>query len=792
MTSPLNKILIVEDNLGDVDLVEERMRDARSFPFEIVHESRLAGAMRRIAAESFDVILLDLGLPDSSGLKTFLSLRGVCGNVPIVVLTGMSDAELGIAAIRNGAQDYLVKGQIDSDLLVRTIRYAIERNAADVALRSLAQIVDSTDEAVIGKTLDLIVTSWNKGAERLFGYHADAMIGQSILIIVPDAYRYELMEKMAHLKANHRVGTFDTIRVRSDGYEIDVSLTLSLIYDRNGKVIGASSIAQDISERKRIAAELAQAKSDAEAANLAKSDFLANMSHEIRTPMNGIIGLTGLVMDTALTHEQREYLEGVMQSSEALLKIINSILDFSKIEAGKVELESIEFDLRATVGRAVKSLARLAHEKQLELLYEVHPDVPDFVVGDPVRLGQVLINLVGNAVKFTKRGEVVIRVELKGVLDGAVRLHFIVSDTGIGIPSNKQGHLFQPFSQADTSMTRKYGGTGLGLAISKRLVELADGQMWLESTEGHGSSFHFTATYHSRPARGVPKPQPFLAELAGLRVLVVDDNVSNRRIQSKLLAQWGMKAVEAASGGLLEALDAAVESQQPFDLVLVDAVLPRMDDVMFSQNSQSNAEFAPRRILMVSSADPQADLELARELGAAACLLKPIGSADLLNAILTTLGIENSRTIDQHAVSQTSFTASPCCSLRILVVEDNAVNQFLAKRTLEKAGHAVVVANDGQEGLAAVDLETFDLILMDLQMPVMDGFQATARIRQQESGTGKHQQIVAMTAHALKGDRERCLAGGMDGYVSKPIRNSELFAAISAAAARLELSPVTQ
>ena len=636
------------------------------------------------------------------------------------------------------------------------------------------RILESALDAFVGMDSSGLITDWNARAETTFGWLRSEATGKVLSqMIIPDRYRDAHERGLRHFLAseegpvlNKRI---EITALHRNGREFPVELTISAI--TGGGKHRFAAFVRDITERRQAEVELLAAKEGAEKSNQTKNEFLANMSHELRTPMNGVIGMTDLVLETELTPEQRNYLETVKLSADSLLTVINDVLDFSNIEAGKIELDLIDFNLRDSLETTLKALSVRADEKALELLCEVGAEVPDVVRGDSNRLRQVVVNLLGNAIKFTDKGEVMLSVQVEAE-DGALRmLHFVVADTGIGIAAEKQQVVFDSFSQADSSPTRKYGGIGLGLTISKYLVEKMGGKMWVESEVGHGTKFHFTAWLETSKKTievGTIAPPEILR---GVKILVVADNRTNRRILEGMLRGWEMKPTLVEDGEkALTQLSAARESGDPYGLILTDLRMPKMDGFALVERIRQTPDLSTATIVMLTSASPQGNTVRGQQLGVAAYLRKPVRQSELCEAIAGVLGNQcQKRAIP--LIPRYSLHDSPSAgSLRVLVAEDNKVNQLVVRRLLEKRGHLVVLVANGVEALEALKKESYDLVLMDMHMPEMDGYETTAAIREREKGTGFHQPVIALTASV---DRERCLAAGMDGYLSKPIRTHE-------------------
>jgi two-component system sensor histidine kinase/response regulator len=701
-------IIVVDDQPANLKLLED-MLTVRGYQVRSFPRGRLA--LAAAVQNPPDLFLLDINMPEMNGYEVCERLKSnpELSAAPVIFLSALSATEDKVKAFQAGGADYITKPfqleEVQARVLTHLKLYQLQR--------TLRLQNDVLDEAVNRRTKEL-----------------NAVVQQ--------------------LESTHD----QTLRALDAEMEATTKLQ-----EMNAQLLRANQRANEMAAK-------------ADMANAAKGEFLANMSHEIRTPLNGIIGMTDLVLETELTAEQRDFLETTRFSADALLGVINDILDFSKIEAGKIELEEITFSLTDCVEGALKTMALRAQEKGLELLCDIADEVPHTVRGDPGRVRQVILNLVGNAIKFTEEGEVGVQVVVDEIEEKAAILHFIVADSGVGVAPEKLDMIFDSFNQADASTTRQFGGTGLGLTISRRLVQMMGGRVWVESEMGAGSRFHFTVRLVTEANDTVATESlPASVTLQGVKVLIVDDNGSNQHILHKMVERWGMSPTSVSDGEqALAELSAAENANHAYELILTDIHLPRMDSFGLVGHLKGRVKRSTATILMLTSGGQRGDAARCEELGITASLLKPVRQAELRETIIRVLQARQ-EVLPVPLITDSSLPDKGHSSrgLRILLAEDNLVNQRIAIRLLEKRGHHVVVAGNGEETLGALAQRTFDLVLMDVHMPRMDGFEATTAIREREKLTGLHQPIIAMTALAMKGDRERCMAAGMDGYLSKPI-----------------------
>ncbi|MFZ5508493.1 MAG: response regulator [Pseudomonadota bacterium] len=642
----------------------------------------------------------------------------------------------------------------------------------------LEGILTIADDAIIATDGNQRIVLFNQGAERIFGYGAAEVLGQPLDLLLPERLRQEHREHVRNFGASARIARrmgerAEILGRRKDGSEFPAEASISKL-GAGGAVI-FTAILRDITERKRRDEELRRAKEAAEAATYAKSMFLANMSHEIRTPLNAVIGMTSLLLETPVTAEQKEYTETIRASGESLLRIINDILDYSKIELGKLQLEWQPVDLRRCVEEALDLVAPSAMERNLNLAYLMEDSVPAFVVSDVTRLRQVLVNLLGNATKFTHHGEVFVTVDARNLPSGDHEVHFAVRDTGIGIPAENFDRLFQSFSQLDASTTRKYGGSGLGLAISKRLVEMMGGRIWVESEVGRGSTFHFTIVAQpSGPCMARSYLQERSSALTGKRILIVDDNTTNRRILVKQCLLWGMLPSAVASGA--EALD-LIRHGHAFDAAFLDMSMPEMDGLSLALEIRNYRDPLALPLIMLTSMTHRPKPQVAERVQFAAFLSKPIKASQLFDVLTTTLAPGDAHAAAPASAGGENDDFAQRLPLAVLVAEDNAINQKVMLSLLARFGYRADAVANGLEVLEALDRQAYDLIFMDVHMPEMDGFEATRRVIQRFP-PGQRPRIVAMTANAMPGDREACLAAGMDGYLAKPIDLRDLRAVL--------------
>ena len=754
------------DARGNYTYCSERIEDLLGFPPEKAlgrhftvawpdEEKRRARKMlEMIALKKESIIDLEVKSRRKDGSEAIIQVSGV----PVL------DADGALKGYRGVAKDITVRKQFDKELVesetrLKTILYAIQTGIL---------LIDAETHVIVDA---------NTAAIRMLGYTKEQLIGSAChnYICTTEEGSCPVTDLGETLNNAERI----LLNARGERKPIIKTAVKATI---GGRAYLVESF-MDITERKQAEKAVERAKEAALAASRAKSDFLANMSHEIRTPMNGVVGMIELLLDTDLNPEQREYAEAVRNSGDVLLTLISDILDFSKIEAQRLDLVIAPFVFRESLGSTMKGLAARAYEKGLELVFDVDPEVPENVIGDVGRLRQVLINLVGNAIKFTDRGEVVVKVELVSMDQDRASVLFTVSDTGIGIAREKQESIFEAFTQVDSSPTREFGGTGLGLSISSQLAKLMGGRIWLESKLGKGSTFHFTTPLEisSQPAPSESRPMVEKIDLGSLETLIVDDNATNRRVLCRMVESWGMKPTLAEGGyEALEALEASASSGRSFNLILLDARMPKIDGFEVAEKIKQHPVHRSAAILMLTSAVMPGDGERTQKAGVTMSLTKPVTSSELLDGIVKVMGkyatvMLRAGDCDGETLKDTGSRRK----LRVLLAEDNEINRLVAERMLEKDGHYVTSVTTGTEVLEALRCGRFDIVFMDVQMPEMDGLEATARIREEERLAGRHLPIVAMTAPALKGDKERFQAAGMDGYLPKPVKQMDLIECIN-------------
>jgi two-component system sensor histidine kinase/response regulator len=781
-TEPIH-ILYVEDDPGLARLVQKNLQRA-GYVVDIASDGEQGVA--RFEADSYDLMFVDQNLPVYDGLEVIRILRAKGILPPTIMITGAGDEKVAVEAMKLGAGDYIVKdvGAGYLELLPAAIEkmlrqhHAIEeKQQAEEALHKseerFRKLFEQSNDAIFihqaGRIIDV-----NQRACEMLGYGKEQFLTMEISDLYPQEGFTESSKKINNAQGLNSIESilFETLFKKADGTVVPVEIS-SAIIDREHKII--QGIARDITERKRTEEELRKAKEEAETANRTKTEFLASMSHEIRTPMNAIIGMADLLLETQLTPEQQQYVQVFQSAGENLLNIINDIIDISKVEAGYVHLETIDFDLNEIVENVCEVMAVRAHEKGLELIDSIMPDVPIALVGDPTRLRQVLVNLIGNAIKFTEQGEVLIQIENQGMQDGKIELLFFVKDTGIGIAQEKIEQIFDAFTQADSSITRKYGGTGLGLAISKQLVELMSGHIMAESKPGKGSTFSFTARFAIQAEPKGHKEKSAL-DMKGMRVLVVDDNETNRMILRNSLSKLGAIVTEADDGEHgLDEFKRAMETTAPYQLALIDRRMPGMDGFELAQHiKETMGNIKITAVMMLTSDNRSGDLALCKELDIAFYLVKPVKKQELLNAIATIMGrkivppaskVPDVRPIDLSAIR----------SFNLLLVEDSADNRLIIQSYFKRATDHIDIAENGAIALEKFKTGKYDLVLMDVQMPIMDGYTATREIRKWERENGrKETPIIALTAHAMKEDMQKSLDAGCTDHLTKPIKRATL------------------
>ena len=779
------KVLLIEDDPDNAGLLQRQLRRSGDTSLTLCHVDCLTSAADRLNnGLRPDVILLDLNLPESRGPDTVQRCRALT-DAPIVVLTALADPRTTQAAIDAGAEDYLTKGA-EFSVLNRAIHYAMLRHRRDADARLTSTVFSHAREGIAITAADGTIVNVNDTFCKITGFSRAEVIGRNPRVLKSGRHDHHFYEHMWQSLINDGYWSDEIWNKRKNGEIYPEQLTISAVRDRYGNIQHYVALFMDISDRKQAEQELLETNRQlhdatsranemavqAEIASAAKSDFLANMSHEIRTPMNGVLGMTGLLLDSGLNSEQLRYAKTIRSSGEALLHLINDILDFSKIEAGMLNLESIDFDLQILIDDIVTAMAVQAQAKNLEFICDLDPAVARLLRGDPGRIRQIFTNIIGNAIKFTEKGEVAVAINCAEESADQLLLDCRIRDTGIGIPENKRDRLFKSFSQVDTSTTRKFGGTGLGLAISKHLAEMMDGSIQLNSEVGSGSTFTVKLRLNKQPKQ--QEQEAVSTDLKDVRVLIVDNNLTSAQFMERRFKLWRMHPeISSSAPEALDLLSQQALCKTPFKLVVIDNQMLEMDGETFAHTIRNDPLLSPTSMIILTTLGMRGDAERFTRLGFSGYLTKPVLHRDLYKVICQTLSpimTEDGTAIIATRQKNEMRNQFEGYTARILLVEDNPVNQLVALGILKKFGlHADAVAN-GAEALSALEKVPYDLVLMDVQMPVMDGIEATRRIRSHHSRVKNRRiPILALTAHALPSDQEQCLNAGMNGYITKPL-----------------------
>lgn len=666
-----------------------------------------------------------------------------------------------------------------------------QKSLADGSLDLSTAVMESCLDAIIACNSDGTIVAWNRGAFDTYGYTPEEAIGRSIKIILPPERYGELECMISAAQDRLPINHYDTVRLRKTGDAFPAAVCGFFLCNEQDEVRGFATIERDVSERVETAEALQAALEKAEAANIAQSSFLANVSHELRTPMNAIVGMAALALEEDLSPELTDYMQTISDSADVLMQLLNDVLDLSKVESDHFELDEVTFHPRELVESTLRVLASAAHSKGLELISQVDADLPEAVVGDPMRLRQVLTNLVGNAIKFTSSGEVIVKLDVLQRKQSSCELNFRVVDTGIGISEDDQQRIFAPFTQVDSATTRRFSGTGLGLTICQHLIGCFGSELSVDSQLGAGSCFSFTADFPIAEEPPPFKKDSIATQLRGLRVLIIDDNETSRNTLARLIASWEMQPTVVDSGKEgLEKLKHASAIGKPFHVALIDALMPELDGFSVASQIETDKELCTKPVLLASTTDRLEFSRRCAEAGAVAFVEKPVCQSQLLGAVAQATGVASLDTESRQGLFDRPLVAVP---MNILLVEDTPANRKVVQRVLNRRGHTLEIAVNGREAIDRFRKSEYDLILMDVQMPIMDGLQATLAIREieQESEAVSDVPIVAMTAHSLRGDRQRCLKSGMNGYLSKPIDLHKLIAVVESYARGRDESPAT-